>query len=131
MAFSVPNFNLTCNIFRGPYLTRFLALPGWPCNLAYSRRVQTMSAATATTDSGTIVMSLLLPAGTDVRDLSCSFDEDVIECPAGSGRWYQVSSVDDVGKGFPNEYRMANIFAISESRYGGGYLGLMWPTPIP
>ena len=44
---------------------------------------------------------LRLPALTDIRPA------DQIECPAGSGRLYSVRWVDDVHKGFVNEYRVA------------------------
>jgi hypothetical protein len=32
---------------------------------------------------------------------------DTVEVPAGTGNWYQVTFVTDVGRGFPNEYRLA------------------------
>jgi hypothetical protein len=130
MSFSVPTFNLRCNIYTGPWLTKSIRLTS-DCNLAYSRRQQTMAGAFSTSVDSPLLMSLLLPAGRDVRDLSCSTVEDVIECPLGSGRWYQVAAVDDIGKGFPNEHRCAVLFAISENRYGAAYIGSNWPTPIP
>lgn len=131
MAFSLPDFNITCNIYSGPYLARTIrpASPV-PCNLAFSRRQQ-FPTADEDANGWSVVMSLLLPPLTDIRDLSCSAVQDVVECPAGSGRWYQVGMVDDIGKGFPNEHRCALIYKISEAMWGASYLGLSWPGPIP
>ena len=79
-------------------------------------------------DDPTGQMWLLLPALTDIRSVvtfpggggsKC----DIVECPLGSGRFYLVISVDDVGKGFGNEFRCAAIQATN--LYG------VWPTPIP
>lgn len=52
-------------------------------------------------------MYLLLPALTDVRCAVCGAPPDVIEVPAGSGRCYFVSFVDDISKGFASEHRLA------------------------
>jgi hypothetical protein len=46
-----------------------------------------------------------------------------VEVPAGSGRYYEVVQVDDAGKGFPNEHRIAGLIATVD-------LG-MWPVPYP
>lgn len=45
---------------------------------------------------------------------------DLIECPAGSLRYYRLDWVDDVGKGFVNEYRVAAMTKM-----------LPWPFPTP
>jgi hypothetical protein len=68
-------------------------------------------------------MTLLLPPGSDIRDGLTSTGYDAVEVPSGSGRYYTVIFVDDVGKGFPNEYRMA--FLVKSDVNGD------WPTPIP
>jgi hypothetical protein len=70
-------------------------------------------------------MVLLLPKGTDVRDELNATGRDGVECPAGSGRFYEVIFVDDIGKGFPNEHRGATM----EKTFGPG--PTEWPTPIP
>jgi len=119
MAFTVPTFNLLCNIWTagmGPPAAPRLA--NVACNLAWGRRVQTL-----TVGSGFVPMVLLLPAGTDVRFSRNATGPDTIECPAGTGRYYTVLAVDDLGKGFPNEHRGAAIEAITT--FG------LWPTPIP
>lgn len=133
MAYTLPTFNLTCALYTntGTWSTRGLHRSIEDCNLAYGRRVEIYNAFEGD-NSASVFMSLLLPAGTDVRDLKCSAAEDWVEVPTGSNRWYQVTSVDDIGKGFSNEHRCATIFPISEALYPGVvYATLMWPTPIP
>jgi len=68
----------------------------------------------------TATMFLKLPAGTDVRDNGAGAGGDTVEVPAGSQRFYTVGFVDDVSKGFSNEYR----FAVLLKQSG-------WPQPIP
>jgi hypothetical protein len=46
---------------------------------------------------------------------------DTVEVPAGSGRYYAILAVDDVARGFENEYRLA----LAEPAYN------LWPVPIP
>ncbi len=130
MAFTVPEFNLLCNVYRGPWATKVLAVPDLECNLAFSRRAQ-LPTAFQTNNEWSVIMSLLVPAGSDIRSLVNAAVEDIIECPSGSGRWYQVGAVDDIGKGFPNEHRCALLFQISAAMLGAPYTGLAWPAPMP
>lgn len=133
MAFTLPEFNLTCDIYSGPYLTKAfrISVDG---NLAFGRRVNWVPH-----DIGAIVedlavsweMFLLLPPLTDVRSTISSGQGDVIEAPAGSGRWYGVAAVEDIGKGFDNEHRVAALYQISEYRNAVAYAGLFWPVPMP
>lgn len=119
MSFSPPTFNLTCNVWSAP------AYPPAPprlvvaCNLAWGRRIH--ESFISTTSS---IMQLLLPAHTDIR---CSPNQvplrDAVEVPAGSGRFYFVDYVDDAGKGFPNEHRVAVLLQTA-------FFGL-WPVPMP
>jgi hypothetical protein len=121
LSFSVPTFNLVCNIYSNsapppvgpPRLTS-------PCNLAYGRRVSVAWAATAFTGPW---MTLLLPPGTDIRSGLGPSPPDYVEVPAGSGRTYIVNGVDDVGKGFSNEHR----FAVISGENATGF----WPEPYP
>jgi len=132
MAFTVPVFNLAVNIFTGPWPGVLRISPMG--NLAFGRRVplaQDGFGFSIPVEGGT-PMSLLLPAGTDVRDRSCSTVSDYVEAPAGSGRWYIVGFVDDIGKGFSNEHRIAYLWKVFDGVAGAGtYPGLMWPVPIP
>jgi hypothetical protein len=108
MGFKLPTFNLECFIWRAG------GGPGNPIdvhsngNLCLGRRVYTTS--DAITPSGFVRALnpiLLLPKLTDVRDSSMSGGPDVVEVPGGSGRVYNVQFVEDAGKGFSNEHRVA------------------------
>ncbi len=131
MAFTLPDFNLTCDIYTGPWLTKVLRVSS-SCNLAIGRRVSYFSTdwgAGAPATHG--LPTLLFPPGTDVRDGSCNGVQDVVEVPSGSGRWYQVLGVDDSGKGFSNEHRWAHVSKIYSQMNPIAFPGLQWPTPIP
>jgi len=80
---------------------------------------------------GAAAPNLLLPAGTDIRDPYCGGVGDLVEVPEGTGRWYVVILVDDVGKGFDNEYRLAAITKVSSSVYVNDFGFMIWPSPIP
>jgi hypothetical protein len=128
MAYVVPNFNLLCNIWDG-FNPGFPAPPVGPprlsnqvCALVLGRRVNV--ASTGGTGSPGIplqAMNLLLPALTDIRGPQSAISSSAAECPAGSGRFYGVYFVDDIGKGYANEHRTACILAIAGS----------WPDPYP
>lgn len=129
MAYNIPTFNLTCAIYTyvappGPLLIPRLT-PA--CNLQYARKVNAGIQEYSYGDPDIAgIMYLLLPLLTDVRPC-CVYNvlaqQDLVICPAGSGRIYSVLSVDDVGKGFPNEYRVAQMAQTSD--WGA------WPAPIP
>lgn len=105
MSFTLPNFNLSCSIWRNP--THAIP-PGGPpdvvslCNLAYGKRTDVWSGA------GVGGAYLLLPALTDIRGgVGPTSDFDTVEVPNATGRFYFVVFVEDAGKGFPNEHRVA------------------------
>jgi len=132
MSFVVPSFPLAVDIYTGPWLTRVLRVSTMG-NLAPGRRVFVLPDGE---DPGvfiaTMQVTLLLPAGTDVRDISTgTLHSDVIECPSGSGRWYGVQIVDDFGKGFANEHRWVMMSKIFDRLNHTEYPGLNWPVPIP
>lgn len=134
MSFTPPTFNLVCDIYSGPWMGKSLRLPSHPCNLALGRRVQQNFLDNwfqVPTSGMSLQLALLLPALTDLRDPFMGFPPDVIECPAGSGRWYGLQCFDDVGKGFPNEYRFAIVLKIGNVIDPGQYPGLFWPNPVP
>lgn len=120
MPFVVPSFPLTCNVYTGGVFTNPPRISP-NCNLTYGRRVMMVSTG-GTSVPGVLVynMSLLLPAGTDIRGPRNAGGGDGVEVPAGSGRQYFVVFVDDIGKGFANEHRTAQLYQINT-----------WPTPIP
>jgi len=124
MAFTLPTFNLSVNIWRSSTYAGIIppvAVPDVTSlgNLATGPR--------QIGNAGWTVSTLLLPALTDVRYSESGnnlpgniIDFDLVECPAGSGRCYQVDWVEDLGKGFSNEHRLAALFQIPP-----------WPQPIP
>ena len=131
MAYTVPTFNLTCNLFRytgAAYVNLF----NFPGNLQMGRRVPYI--LTGMTDGDNLPLSpyLLCPIATDVRDLSTGqAKNDVVEVPAGSGRWYGVLGVDDVAKGFPNEFRICVLDKIGWYAPWVAHGFTPWPSPIP
>jgi len=123
MSFVQPNFNLAVNIWRAgsdpltdpPDVTAV-------GNLSPGRIV---SDTTPTDAFGVAIfghMWLRLPANTDIQDLKNGIAGDHVECPAGTGRYYDVQRVDDIGGGFPNEHRFALLSNPGFST---------WPTPFP
>ncbi len=132
MAFTLPNFNLLCDVYTGPWLTKTLRTAGLPCNLAWGRRVNAfpffdLNAQLSADSPGMIILT---PALSDLRSRLTSGADDVIECPAGSGRWYLVIAVDDIGKGFANEHRAAYLTQISQFVDPVAFAGLLWPVPM-
>lgn len=119
MAFRPPDFNLTCNVYTAANFLMPARIAGQACQLRSPQHVHEGSVSTSGAGL-TFAMHLLFPVGTDIRDNFQVAGHDGIECPAGSGCQYQVLSVNDVGKGFTNEYRLAIA-----SKTG------VWPTPIP
>lgn len=125
MAFRVPNFNLVVNIWRRNGVAGVYALPDVVTagNLSHGRRVMVSAFA------GNSPMELLLPKLTDIRAVWNAVVYDVVEVPAGSQRFYQVTHVDDVAKGFANEYRLATI--VYEPN-GNPLIGVnSAPVPLP
>lgn len=129
MAYVLPTFNLTANIWRQA-LNPSTAPPTLtaPCALVYGRRTQLVIPQTTVLPNKwqavgpyMMTMDLLFPAVTDVRGSQDTAGPDNIECPAGTGRYYHVLTVDDIGKGWPNEHRIAKIYAVFGS-WAGPYL---------
>lgn len=123
MAFVLPTFNITVDIYSAglpppagpPRVTAIAAQLRAPA----ANNIVIVSVASANS-----AMVLLLAPGTDIRD---GFNtpinsSDWVEAPAGTGRFYRVVFVDDIGRGFPNEHRFAVLQKV---------LGVPWPTPIP
>jgi hypothetical protein len=128
MGYRLPTFNLLCTItqpdFPGGTVPPTFPprITGQACQLTYGRRVQVVSTG-GTVNVGVLAMTmnLLLPPGIDIRGPQDTISHDVVEVPEGSGRWYFVAAVDDIGKGFANEHRTAAIFALAGQ----------WTAPYP
>jgi hypothetical protein len=92
-----------------------------PCQLRAAEHI-TSGFGEPLGNSQAALPAVLFPTLTDVRDQFCApiNNPDDVEVPAGSGRIYAVVNVDDVAKGFTNEYRIA-------------YVGkrITWPHIIP
>jgi hypothetical protein len=102
---SVPKFNLTVNIWRN---ANPVANPPDVVSRA-ALRIYKTAFVRGGSPGGSSAVTVVLPKGTDIRSGLSATGFDRVECPAGSGRYYIVYAVDDVGKGFPNEYRLAVI----------------------
>jgi len=121
VAYVIPEMPLEYNLWRSgnappaaPDVTRF-------CNLAMGRRVSSYQGVISFPTEP--IMSLLVLAGEDIRGPQCGAPDVVIEVPANTGRFYQILGVDDIGKGFLNEHRVA---LLSWTTAFGP-----WPSPIP
>lgn len=118
MAFVLPTFNLTYNLWHGPHVP-----PGDPpddsgdCQLRGANHTAATVNPTPELAAGAYA---LFPPGADIRDQNTLNGSDVIEIPAGSERYYLVLMVDDIAKGFTNEHRYAVLMKRG-----------FWPTPIP
>jgi hypothetical protein len=134
-AYDIPDFALPVNIYSGPWLTKVLRL-SLDGNLSIGRRIY-QSGFGADPGFGVHQLEacpgpiLLLPAGTDIRTPAQADTYDIVEAPAGSGRWYKVRGVDDVGKGYANEFRFAILAKIYQTWDPVEYAGCFWPIPMP
>lgn len=105
-----PSWPITCNIWFGTQLVvppvGAPNLAAVPCQIAPGELNWSSAIGTAT--------FIKLPALTDVhwiRPMPAA-GYDLIEAPAGSGEWYNVNYVQDIAKGFVNEYRVAAVLQI-------------------
>lgn len=120
MYFVQPTFNLQVKIWRfgaGPPVAAAVSCLG---NLSPGKIV---SGTMYDNYSGLLnpgQMWLRLPAGTDIRDSKAPAGPDLVEVPAGTGRYYTAWVVDDIGGGFANEHRFC-ILANTAT----------WPVPFP
>jgi hypothetical protein len=127
VGYRLPTFNLVVNIWRS---TSLVANPPdivSAANLTFGERTSMMIVGWATTTSAQLrsafahvlaLNQILLPKGTDVRPpdaLAAPLEGDAIECPAGSGRFYITMTVDDIGRGFPNEHRCAVVVRATQA----------------
>ncbi len=133
MGFSVPSMPLLVDVYSGPYVGRVFRFQT-NGNLSTGRA----SRSSSLDDVGFPGIlgtdrNLLVAAFTDIRDFACGlpYPYDIVECPSGSGRWYAVGIVDDVAKGFPNEYRMAFLSKLCDTVDSPNNVGSNWPIPIP
>lgn len=131
MAFRPPSFPLLANVWRAGGLGGSYALPDVvvPCNLSPGRRILSVPPLVASPGTTLILMELLVPMRSDVRAAWNGGVSDLVECPAGTGRFYTVYAVDDAGRGFLNEYRLVlmNYLPSGTNAFGAG----LFPAPVP
>lgn len=138
MPYSIPTFPIQCDVYDGPWGSHAVRISGLSCNLAMGKRVYANNVLADFTVIGTpyafgLSPVLLVPALSDLRSHMQGVPPDLVQVPAGSGRWYEVRDVEDVGKGFPNEYRAALLAKAYEvpGVQDPIYEGLFWPIPMP
>jgi hypothetical protein len=133
MAYVIPQFNLTVTLWRvsgvgGDYTAwdlKFFA------NLSPGRRENEVLNTSANFNTFKHFMMLLCPALTDIRAAWNLLSPDLVEVPKASGRFYDVVWVDDVGKGFANEYRLAFIQYRSAFLPPSGSVNFPTSTTVP
>lgn len=112
--FPLPTFNLVANVWHGqplggPYPPAAPVDVTTDCQLAEWSRLNVHVTGAAVS----LFIQIRVPKGTDLRGHLSASAEDIAEVPAGSGRFYSIFAVDDVGKGFANEYRCAYATQLS------------------
>lgn len=135
MRFILPTFNLPINIWRSAISGGSLnyAAPDviTICNMTPGRRVMISMAVPVVPAAPAFHMEVLLPKLTDIRANWNSQGSDICEIPGGSERFYQVDYVDDIGKGFANEHRLA-LVAYERNGFTWSDVGfLAAPVPMP
>jgi hypothetical protein len=143
MGYSLPQFNLPVKLWRFPNIVTNPADLTTVGNLVGSRPdadpipsvgIGTLAQRQVVASYFSRFMTLLLPKLTDVRPPQATGQGDVLEVPSGTGRYYWVASVDDVGKGFANEHRFAYLVPLQSPQMAGlfglpnGVTG--WTLPI-
>jgi len=133
MAFRTPQFPLTCNVWTAVALGGAFAYAApdrtLACNLSPGRRALSFFPLLSP-EALTECVELLLPRRSDIRaSWNGSANADSVECPAGTKRFYLVRWVDDVGRGFQNEYRLA-VCSFMASGLTFSDVGAV-PVPLP
>lgn len=147
MAYRLPSFNLLCNVWRnGNDVANPPDAGNQACALVNGRSggmwVSGLYGTTAGQVEGSMsrmqqTISLLLPKLFDIRAAFQTANDwgDCVEVPAGSGRYYFVIWMDDVGKGHANEHREAVLLQLN-AIYAGFAVNSWnvpgpWPAPVP
>jgi hypothetical protein len=133
MPFVVPQFPLTVNFWRVNGTGKNYAAPDVQTigNLSPGRRVMISLGTTGSFTTFTVFEELLLPLLTDVRMDYNGILPDLVECPAASGRFYNVVFVVDIGKGFANEHRMAVMQYLRNGAVPPFGVGFPVGAPVP
>lgn len=131
MAFIVPQMPVPISIWRVAGTGGDYAFPDIKtlCNLTPGKRIFVAIPLTTASQKDVITMELLLPKLTDIRSSWNGLQADLVEVPSGSKRFYGVNFVDDIGKGFANEHRLALItYTVTGNT---SLIGGPFPAPVP
>lgn len=122
MAYVLPQFPLTVNIWRNGNATSNPPDVVTTCNLSPGRRtmVAGLQAVAGLAAGPVLFMEILLPNLADIRGWNDAGGKDTVEVPAGTGRFYECWFVDDIAKGFANVHRFAILVQLTP-----------WPSPVP
>lgn len=126
MPFAAPVFNLSVKIWRSTNAVTNPADVTTSGNLTPGSRNTFVNNPPSSAATSFNVTYLALPKLTDIRGLLNALRGDTVEAPAGSGRYYICQFVEDVGKGFPNEYRRAVLWQNHTVAFAP-----IWPLPTP
>jgi hypothetical protein len=116
MAFTLPTFNTTMNIWHAPFAIPPVTIPDETaaCNFSCGRRVFTglpfaaVEAFAGNNDGQTVINRIILaPFGLDLRGIWQVNGPDLVEIPPGSGQFYSVEDVAVMASGFPNHHLVA------------------------
>lgn len=126
MSFKLPTFNLNFNLWRAYNFSTSPMPPIAPPTLTTGCQLRpTLTALQQNNNApGGPTAVLLVPKLTDIRPVRSPIVGDMVEVPAGSGRFYHVQAVEDRAKGFANEHRVAVLEQILQTAGG-------WPFPTP
>jgi hypothetical protein len=108
----IPTMPIVCNIWwnytPGGNMYVVPDVVNASCNLSPGKRTFFYTPSVFTSPVWLCPMELLLPPLTDIRTTDQLTGQTcVVEVPSGSLRFYQVTFVDDIAKGFANEHRFA------------------------
>lgn len=115
MSFALPTFNLLVNVWRFSYAPPDLPILTVNGNLTPGPRSRVGDTARNPASPPSPLMYLLLPSSTVIYgDVDSLGNPDMVEVPAGSGRFYTVHFVDNVATGFPNQYVLCELVRIGK-----------------
>jgi len=136
MSYVLPTFVLKANVWINYSVAlNYNAPSSIPiCNLTPGKRVMNVDPTLgnpALYKVAPVLMELLLPKLTDIRPWIGGGNQCLCEVPNGSNRFYNVVGVDDIGKGFANEHRIAWLQMIYGSTTFADVGVLAFPFPLP
>ena len=116
--FKIPTMNRICNVSRGDGASQTRT----------HVQLQSLAGRVLVGNEGSIGMYLRVPAHADLQWAISAQGSEIVEVPAGSGRFYIVAFVKDIAKGFPNEHGFA-VLQVRPTPMPSG--ATPWPTPYP